>query len=598
MRNFARSIDADLAALSPGTLAGGYRIAALLSAGRHTLTYRARDPDGRHAILKEYAPAGLATRDGTVLRPTHSDFGAGLARFRDDAAALHGLGRVPGLVPVRAAFEDHGTAYLAMPVVDGSSLAGLIAAHGALPAEGVESLVQRLAAALARAHAAGVVHGAIDPTHVLIDDGGEPTLIGFGSAALAAPDPAADIRGLAAVALTALHGAPPEDPAGHGPVAYAARLEAALAAGSARDAAQRPASMAAWLAMLTAGAPAPAPRRLSPNPPSPLPLSPRQEAPRPEPDDTPGETPARPRRPLLRGVAVAAVVGGLVLGLGIREALQEATPRPAVAAAPVMAIGRADETILLAQAAVERMTATVGDAAARGLDPDRRQRLDTLIARSRTYLARQREARARLAADPSPARREELLIALDDLSAAIRENEAAAQAIVSQATYPSSPVPAAGADATVAQNAPTDLLPPIREPAYRPPYRPPYPPPPADAAAPSDVPVATPVAPPRATPLPLPPPSPADRVASALADGRAAVAAIDRLYRAAPEPESDTEADRLDRLADIRDRAHARLEWANGLDGRGSRAALREADEIRAALAGDLAAARAVMGRD
>ncbi len=102
----------------------------------------------------------------------------------------------------------------------GPSLAAVVAAHGPLPASSVSALAAGLAQALSAAHAAGVMHGDINPASVLLTADG-PRLTGSGRpaahagpldftspelAALLLAGPASDVYSLGAVLLYAATG--------------------------------------------------------------------------------------------------------------------------------------------------------------------------------------------------------------------------------------------------------------------------------------------------------------------------------------------------------------------------------------------------------
>ena len=74
-----------------------------------------------------------------------------------------------------------GTYFIAMRLVEGPSLADRLN-EGALEPQETAQIVSKLARALARAHAFGIVHRDIKPSNVLIDPDGEPQLTDFGLA--------------------------------------------------------------------------------------------------------------------------------------------------------------------------------------------------------------------------------------------------------------------------------------------------------------------------------------------------------------------------------------------------------------------------------
>ena len=104
-----------------GHVVGGLRLLAVLGGGRFGLAYLAAAVDAnsgeqRHVVLREYMPAGLATRrsDSYAVRPLRGadrpDFDWGLARLRQEAEALSALEHT-SLARVLGLIEENGTGY-------------------------------------------------------------------------------------------------------------------------------------------------------------------------------------------------------------------------------------------------------------------------------------------------------------------------------------------------------------------------------------------------------------------------------------------------------------------------------------------------------
>jgi serine/threonine-protein kinase len=89
------------------------------------------------------------------------------ARLRRETAAIARV-RHPAVVDVVDAGEWEGLPYLAMELLEGRSLSSLIAARSRLTPDAVIKIGSELAAGLAAAHAAGVVHRDVKPDNVLI----------------------------------------------------------------------------------------------------------------------------------------------------------------------------------------------------------------------------------------------------------------------------------------------------------------------------------------------------------------------------------------------------------------------------------------------
>src|ERR1700751_3039978 len=105
--------------LAPGAVLAGYRIESVVGRGGMGVVYRARELElDRVVALKGIAPELL--QDGDV----RTRF---LKEARTAAAIEH-----PNVIPVHAAGERHGTAYLAMRFVEGDDVRMLIRRDGPL----------------------------------------------------------------------------------------------------------------------------------------------------------------------------------------------------------------------------------------------------------------------------------------------------------------------------------------------------------------------------------------------------------------------------------------------------------------------------------
>jgi serine/threonine protein kinase len=128
-----------------------------------------------------------------AIKVLHADPGAeGTAgaeefheRFRHEARNSAGLSH-PNIATVYDFGDDAEHPYLVMELVEGQSLAQVVAARGALPADEVRSLLGQAALALQVAHSAGVVHRDVKPANIMVTAGGMVKLTDFGIARAAA----------------------------------------------------------------------------------------------------------------------------------------------------------------------------------------------------------------------------------------------------------------------------------------------------------------------------------------------------------------------------------------------------------------------------
>jgi YVTN family beta-propeller protein len=138
-----------------GTQLGSYRIEALLGRGGTGVVYRATDLRlGRQVALKLLA--SHVTQDERFRERF-------LAESRLAASIDHA-----GIVPIYEAGEADGHLYIAMRYVEGTDLASLLRAEGALAPERAAGLVGQLADALDAAHARGLVHRDVKPSNALV----------------------------------------------------------------------------------------------------------------------------------------------------------------------------------------------------------------------------------------------------------------------------------------------------------------------------------------------------------------------------------------------------------------------------------------------
>ena len=170
-------------ALSPETLLhdGAYRIEAPLGRGGFGLTYRARDlANERDVAIKECFPAGCE-RDGQSVVP--SDFAARgcLDAFRRgfhvQAARLREL-QHPGIVALFDAFDENGTTYLVMSLLDGPTLLEHVEERGPLRPDSAVAHFEKMADALDAIHGAGFLHLDVKPENAILVDG-SPILVDF-----------------------------------------------------------------------------------------------------------------------------------------------------------------------------------------------------------------------------------------------------------------------------------------------------------------------------------------------------------------------------------------------------------------------------------
>lgn len=102
-------------------------------------------------------------------------------RFRREARAAAGLTH-PGTVAVYDTGEDDGRRFIVMELVEGETLADLLAREAPLDPHRAALLAADILDALAAAHDRGLVHRDVKPANVLLTPDGEPKVTDFGIA--------------------------------------------------------------------------------------------------------------------------------------------------------------------------------------------------------------------------------------------------------------------------------------------------------------------------------------------------------------------------------------------------------------------------------
>lgn len=174
-------------------LAGRYRLDVEIGRGGMGEVWRAYDETLARAVAVK------------LLLPQDTDATAA-SRFRLEAQTAGRLNH-PNLVGVLDFGEYDNRLYLVMELVEGDSLAGVLAASGALPAGRVADLAAQAAAGLAAAHAQGIVHRDIKPANLLLDPHGTLKIGDFGIARFL-DDPGAALTATGQIVGTGLYLAP------------------------------------------------------------------------------------------------------------------------------------------------------------------------------------------------------------------------------------------------------------------------------------------------------------------------------------------------------------------------------------------------------
>ncbi len=156
---------------SEGRRIGEYEVVAEIGRGGMGVVYAAR-----HAMLGTRAAIKVMLRTGGA--PNDPVFVERFLREARTAAAL----QHPHILGVTHFGWAGPNPYIVMPLLEGESLRARVARDGLLTSEAAARLIAPIAAALAFAHARGVLHRDLKPENVMVRADGTPILMDFGIA--------------------------------------------------------------------------------------------------------------------------------------------------------------------------------------------------------------------------------------------------------------------------------------------------------------------------------------------------------------------------------------------------------------------------------
>jgi eukaryotic-like serine/threonine-protein kinase len=154
--------------LSPGTRFGSYEILQQLGAGGMGEVYRAKD-----SRLDREVAIKTVSLDRCSLPEA-------LSRFEREARSACALNH-PNIVTIYELGQVNGTHYIAMELVDGETVRGLLAA-GPIPFRKSVAIAAQIADALAKAHEVGIVHRDLKPENLMVSHDGTAKVLDFGLA--------------------------------------------------------------------------------------------------------------------------------------------------------------------------------------------------------------------------------------------------------------------------------------------------------------------------------------------------------------------------------------------------------------------------------
>ena len=154
-----------------GVLDGRYELQQQLGIGATGVVYKAYD---------KLLSVQIAIK---VLKGEYSANEEALERFRQEIILSRDIGH-PNVLRIYHLGQDDQKRYLTMQLVEGPTLAKMIAAEAPLAERRVLTLAGKIIRALEAAHARKVLHRDVKPQNILVGEGDEPFVTDFGLARL------------------------------------------------------------------------------------------------------------------------------------------------------------------------------------------------------------------------------------------------------------------------------------------------------------------------------------------------------------------------------------------------------------------------------
>ncbi len=153
---------------------------------RRLENYRILGELGRGGMSTVYKAVQISLERTVAIKEIHPNFSTSpelIARFEREARAVGQLSH-PCIVQIHDYIHQDDTHFMVMEFIEGVNLKSAIERRGRLTPEEAASVGVRVSAALAYAHAAGIIHRDIKPSNILLTRDGQVKVVDFGIARL------------------------------------------------------------------------------------------------------------------------------------------------------------------------------------------------------------------------------------------------------------------------------------------------------------------------------------------------------------------------------------------------------------------------------